>query len=679
MFWVVLLLFIGTTVLNELLKPRTTAKASGLGDFQAPTADASRMIPVIFGTVKLTAPNVVWYGDLKTVAIKKGGVFGIPIRQSTVGYKYWLGMQLSLCHGPIDEFIALHAGTAPDDMRVFPITVTPDADKVHLSIDAEKLFGGEEDAGAEGGLKGIVILYKGTMGQPVNLYLKDHIDNYFPTYAGLCYAALEQVYLGMNSYLKNWSFEVRRTPDALVLGGGRENILGDANPANIIYETMINKIWGLGRPAGTINKQSFIVAGNTLATELFGLSMQIDSETQADTFLTDVLKHIDAVLYTDPQTGLWTLKLIRADYILNELPEFGPADVLGEPDFSRPSWTELLNQVFVEYIDRLQNYKPVPVKQDELANWTTQGDIIGTTFTLHGISNNTLAQKIAARELKVASYPLGQLHIKLNRKAWQLRVGSPFKFSWPLFGIEGMVCRVGEINYGALEKGEIEVSAVEDIFGIQYTGYNNDPNGSNPDNPIDPWVDPITPPDPVVFQIPIEVPYQMQDGVVAPRLMVGAIRGKQCMLGYEIWVTSGEGYTEEGASSVWCSMGYLTNALSKIDPGDGGISVSVGYDLDKLGGLDTEEQLYRGDNLLMFEDGEICGWKTVTDNQDGTYTIGKLVRAVYDTFPTAHPINAKVWFIRVKGLDLIADIHGNLLSDSGDDSIVLNDGIPDPQ
>lgn len=47
--------------------------ASSLDDFDIPTAEDGRVIPVVFGTVLLTGANVVWAGDLKVTAIKKKG------------------------------------------------------------------------------------------------------------------------------------------------------------------------------------------------------------------------------------------------------------------------------------------------------------------------------------------------------------------------------------------------------------------------------------------------------------------------------------------------------------------------------------------------------------------------------------------------------------------------------
>lgn len=51
-------------------KPQN-AKPAGLGEFTVPTAEVGREIPVLFGRRKFEAPNVVWFGDLKSTAVKK--------------------------------------------------------------------------------------------------------------------------------------------------------------------------------------------------------------------------------------------------------------------------------------------------------------------------------------------------------------------------------------------------------------------------------------------------------------------------------------------------------------------------------------------------------------------------------------------------------------------------------
>ena len=74
-FWgiVSLISFVVTilsTVLSMVFRPKPIPPAAAaLSDFQVPTAEAGRPIPVVFGTVLIKGPNVVWYGDLNTVPI----------------------------------------------------------------------------------------------------------------------------------------------------------------------------------------------------------------------------------------------------------------------------------------------------------------------------------------------------------------------------------------------------------------------------------------------------------------------------------------------------------------------------------------------------------------------------------------------------------------------------------
>lgn len=49
----------------------TAPSAFGIGDFDAPVATDGKEIPVLFGTREITQSNVVWYGHLKTSAIRE--------------------------------------------------------------------------------------------------------------------------------------------------------------------------------------------------------------------------------------------------------------------------------------------------------------------------------------------------------------------------------------------------------------------------------------------------------------------------------------------------------------------------------------------------------------------------------------------------------------------------------
>ena len=63
-----------SAIISYALAPKPPQpKPSRLEDFDAPTAEEGRPLPVVFGTVWLTGPNVLWYGDLRTSPIKSSG------------------------------------------------------------------------------------------------------------------------------------------------------------------------------------------------------------------------------------------------------------------------------------------------------------------------------------------------------------------------------------------------------------------------------------------------------------------------------------------------------------------------------------------------------------------------------------------------------------------------------
>lgn len=71
MWWFVAI-FVVALVVAYSMRPKTqSTKPSGLEDITTPTAEDGREIPVLFGTRIIEGSNLVWYGDLKTEAIRK--------------------------------------------------------------------------------------------------------------------------------------------------------------------------------------------------------------------------------------------------------------------------------------------------------------------------------------------------------------------------------------------------------------------------------------------------------------------------------------------------------------------------------------------------------------------------------------------------------------------------------
>ena len=67
MWWLGLIISVVLNVISYLLTPKPKqSRPTFTTDMENPTAEAGRPLPVIFGTVMLKSPNVLWYGEKAT-------------------------------------------------------------------------------------------------------------------------------------------------------------------------------------------------------------------------------------------------------------------------------------------------------------------------------------------------------------------------------------------------------------------------------------------------------------------------------------------------------------------------------------------------------------------------------------------------------------------------------------
>ena len=482
MFWafkvlIMLAISYGTSKLAQLRKPEdeTRPAPAGQDDIQAPTVEEGRAIPVIWGTVYLKSPNVVWYGDLQAVW-----------NQTWLTWTYFLSVQYGWCHGEIDAVqgffwddieVTPREYTGPPGMFGDPITLPLVQPTQSVWIEEGDLFGGIE---GEGGLQGRYIFNWGTEDQQREYYLAIQLGvdpDEMPPYRGICYSlALSDgpsyhFYQGTSPYVKPHGLVLSRWPNQLGLGDDKHKIGDDLNPAVMLYEVLRDEIWGLGIPAAMIDTDSFSLAGETLYAESFGLSFQQTAQTDGEQIVHEILRHIDGVLVPHETTGLLTLRLIRDDYDLEELLEIDDDAIVELEDFFRPGPDGLANKIMLKYIDSAQNYDEKIAQAVDLAGVQALGGVVAQDVSFFGISKAELAQTIAARELKAAAYPFAAIRLTVTRKAHALRPGDPFLFSRAALGISGMVCRVVSVGFGPITDGLIRLEAVEDAFGINWTAY----------------------------------------------------------------------------------------------------------------------------------------------------------------------------------------------------------------
>lgn len=63
MVWLEIAIFVGVAVLSYLLSPRPK-ESNNYSEFSATLANEGDPVPVLFGTKKINANKVVWYGDV---------------------------------------------------------------------------------------------------------------------------------------------------------------------------------------------------------------------------------------------------------------------------------------------------------------------------------------------------------------------------------------------------------------------------------------------------------------------------------------------------------------------------------------------------------------------------------------------------------------------------------------
>lgn len=648
-----------------LMKAPPSAQPS---TFQATTAEAGRPIPVLYGSVLLKNPNVVWWGNLTTTPIikKVGGFLGLGEKSYTIGYTYAANLQLALCHGPIDSINFIRAS----DTDVEYSTYYTSSDHLGLLIQDSLLFGGEEQGG---GLEGSIDLYLGNTAQTVNPYLSAWFGG-APSYPGLCYAVLRgwtngAFVLGNSAYPKSFAFGLSRYPKIPGLTAGHEKLnrvdktlptggsggqahtitTYDANPACMFYDALTNGRYSQAVPDSRIDLASFRALADLLYGEGAGMSMVLDQTISLDEFKAEIEKTCNVIFFVDPSTGLWTAKPIRYDYDPATLIEFTVDDLLGAPDWSRRSWADTVNTLKISFPSRSVSYNTQTIQAIEQANYAAQGEQKSLSLTYNGVSCESFAQAICMRDLRTLSYPLAHFtSLKLNRRAYALRPGSAFKLTWqpptgPAFA--GMVLRVTNIRYGRLEgngeEGAITIEAVEDVFGVSSTAYLV-PGASD-------WHEPVLRPLAPVVRRLMEAPYQI---VGAARWVLAmASRGDTTTTHAQVWTELGAvgSYAHTGDMPAMTPSGPLTVDYSYrtfgTDTAGFKVTVASGVDMSQMLAQNTDAGgLIRGDNLALIDD-ELVSWQTCTDNGDGTFTFAPVLRGVMDTVPVTHTAATRVWFI----------------------------------
>ncbi|WP_323033246.1 phage tail protein [Paracoccus sp. (in: a-proteobacteria)] len=403
----------------------------------------------------------------------------------------------------------------------------------------------------------------------------------------------------------------------------------DMNPAHIIHECLTNRDWGLGYGPVEIGA-SFTTAADRLYAEGFGLSLIWQQDSSIEEFIASVLDPIDATLYIDRRTGLWELKLIRADYVVASLPLFDESNVVDWGRLGRRAPSDLVNSVTVRFTDAWSDDTGA-VSVTDTARVQAMGEVIATTLDYPGIRYQGLALRVAERDLRALSVPLLTGEIVVNREGAGLGPGDVIRLCSTRLGLDDVVMRISEIGQGDGRDNGIRLKLVEDVFALGATAIAGGrmPGGSGV----------AAPPRALARRMVEEAPYWLlvrelghseADRILADDPDAGALiatgeRPSADALAAELWVDPGTGPAQEGV------VAFAPTALLAADVSDDPeariISVTGWRDIGEVG-IGTLASL--GGELVRI---------------DGiTATAIMVGRGCLDTVPRAHAAGTPVIF-----------------------------------
>ena len=505
-FLIGLAISFGLSYLAYVIAPKPKNRSSSSGGpppkLEDPTAEVGRAIPVVFGTVNIVAPNVIYFADKERIALG---------RKSNPNYaEYYMTVHYGLCQGPIDGIRRVRikektALAAPESGRSLPMD---------QEVDFPEFFGGGD---REGGIAGRVLWQPGSYTQTLPGAMAEKYGESVaehPAYRGIATVMftaragqtthtihdVSGFWWGTAPFISPADFMVTRIPSgwypskaAIALPPevtkvipdeltGVNSYLGpDANPAHIIREYLTNPVWGAGQNVVDLDDTSFSEAADVFYSEGLGLSLQWDVQREGEALIQDVQDHCEVVLFVSPRTGLWTLRALRGGYVKGSLPSFDESNSQ-VVNAIRTLPGEIPNELVVSWTNP-NTEKAGVVTVHNPAGVAQAGQVISDNRRFEGLRNSWIAWRVAERELSAVSEQMFTGEVETNRSAWNLVPGDVFRLTSEEHEIWDRAVRIIGIDYGNPREQRVRINFVDDIFGRLHPDFDAPGQGGVPTQP----------------------------------------------------------------------------------------------------------------------------------------------------------------------------------------------------
>ena len=690
--WLQLFLWIASFVISDYFRERLPAQtASGIGDFNIPTATEGRVVPIILGgTVRVEAPNCVWYGDFAAVerTVTTGVIFK---REETIGFTYELALQYALFKGEGYGITGIWIG---DDQVFDHVTDAGGVPQAFVDVDRDDLFGGPDNGG---GFQGRVRLHNGSDTQAASAYLATKGLDPLPAYRGTCYVMITNLgmlkrtgwlletvaaetrgaNIGESNNLRYIRVEVQTFStvvqgglgDTMLLGNDHHFIGPDANPMDVAYKLYVNNRWGRSFPPSDVNLTNFKAAAETVWAEGIGFTMLIDEQTTSSEIQDAIEQHCDCYIGPNPLTGQIEVTLSRADYTIGAEYQANASNILAVKKWSQGDWSQTFNRVRIRYTDRAKNWKETHAIELAAGNRIIQGTTKTKEMRFQGVHTAAVASKIAARTKRQVAQPAAQGQLELDRTAYLKRPGDIISLTSEKAGnAVNLPVRITKTQVGDTLRNSIVVDVVQDIDGTELATQAVPP-ASDFVPPVQAVI-PFATLDQGAFELPRLLALYSDEPNPYPRIATLARRGAgnepteyQVIRRTAAGTPTGAWTLTDEVKSGFMAVGTLRNNEAAGQAGQGTLSIQVdpigAESLDALiGSYDPNSASPAGIAVLApgTANEEWILFGAAVDSGTGIQ-LNNVYRSAIDSTWKTHAAGDRVWFIWTGGLGLGPEIY----------------------
>lgn len=676
---------------QEPRRESVSAIAQGsIADIQLPLAQTGIPVPWFIGRQRIFSPNIMWYGGLSAIREAQVSVTTetttdnmgkeVIIEKKTTTYNtvgYRVNVQLAIGLGPDIQLLGVYA----NNILVWSGAAGPA--RTTFTINSSYI-------------KGNAIFNGGAFDQAPDPYLATYITSDLPGYVGVSYIILQS--LRTDQIGSQLSFEAIRIPNPLDLDADINQSGDDVNVASAMVDVITNNWGGAGTDISKVDVASFTAAAIQLADEGNFCALMVKNITKASNILDILQDQAQAIIYTDPTTGLISIRLIRkAGYNPITAPRLNSNNInvnTGMRAFNKNGWPSTVEDGTATFTDRNNNYGVTPVSLQSVSNFTNTGRAKRSmSLDYPTVMNADLAIALLRRDFGLANAPAFNASFEVSRVHGDRKPGDICVINLPEYKLYNVPVFVTKVSKQPLEINTMLVEVQQLIMNDTVAALSAPPAQYDPDlepTPVDPII--TAPPGPGAPKTFREAPYFMvkkkgtvagyksaKNAITSQFLLATPIPVNTVQIGWMLQADDGtgfkvlipKGYVPPRDKIVyWGAIPgmaeYTTSALleTPIAVADGfttGVIPSVIINNAKVfhtypltGNVVGDINSVRNATNYVLINNEIFAYESFIYLSDGRYELVNLHRALLDTVPVPHVLDDRVYILD-NAYDYIAD------------------------